>query len=77
MRDALKKYLAAQGVETFIHYPVPVHLQPAYRERVGNHQIPITETICKEILSLPMHPYVEVYEASTISTLINEFFENA
>jgi dTDP-4-amino-4,6-dideoxygalactose transaminase len=77
MRDALKKYLAIQGVETFIHYPVPVHLQPAYRERLGTHKIPKTETICKEILSLPMHPYMEEYEASAISTLVNEFFGNA
>jgi dTDP-4-amino-4,6-dideoxygalactose transaminase len=77
MRDALKTYLAKHGVETSIHYPVPVHLQPAYRERLSNHQIPRTETICGEIMSLPMHPYVEEHDANAISTLITSFFGRA
>ena len=77
MRDALKTYLANQGVETFIHYPVPVHLQPAYRGRLGNRQIFKTETICNEILSLPIHPNMAKHDANGISTLITAFFESA
>ena len=77
MRESLKTYLASHGVETSIHYPVPVHLQPAYRERLSNHQISRTETICREILSLPMHPYMEEHDTSAISTLINGFFGSA
>jgi dTDP-4-amino-4,6-dideoxygalactose transaminase len=74
VRDALKTYLAKHGLDTFIHYPVPVHLQPAYRGRLSNRQISKTETICNEILSLPMHPNIEEHNAYAISSLITEFF---
>lgn len=77
MRDALKKYLTSHGVETSIHYPVPVHLQPAYRGRLKNHQLSNTETICREILSLPIHPYMNENDARAIITLINGFFGSA
>ncbi|MEP7338554.1 MAG: DegT/DnrJ/EryC1/StrS family aminotransferase [Acidobacteriota bacterium] len=57
-RDALKARLKEQGVGTLIHYPVPVHLQPAYRNRVliGSGGLPETERAAREILSLPMFP---------------------
>lgn len=56
-RDGLQKYLAEKGVGTLIHYPVPAHLQKAYSYR-GYRQgdLPVTETITKRILSLPMYP---------------------
>lgn len=73
-RDALKLYLAKKGIDTAIHYPKPVHLQPAYRGvRKGN--LDITEQIGTEILSLPMHPYVREEEANTIGELITKFYE--
>ncbi len=77
VRDSLKSYLADHGAETSIHYPVPVHLQPAYRGRISNQQIPRTETICGEILSLPMHPCMEEHDATALSTLIAGFFGRA
>jgi dTDP-3-amino-3,4,6-trideoxy-alpha-D-glucose transaminase len=55
-RDALMQRLGEQGVPTLIHYPVPVHLQAAYADlgyRRGD--LTVTERICGEILSLPMH----------------------
>lgn len=57
-RDQLKEYLHSQGIGTMIHFPVPVHLQPAYQERVplGAGGLPHTEQVCREILSLPMYP---------------------
>ena len=74
-RDSLKAHLAAHGVETLIHYPVPVHLQPTYIGRLSNPALLQTEKKCREILSLPMHPYLERQDISIISTLITEFFE--
>lgn len=55
-RDDLKTYLKARAIATLIHYPMPVHLQPAYRDRVllGHPQLPYTEEVCAEILSLPI-----------------------
>ena len=55
-RDALRAALTTQGIGTGIHYPVPVHQQPAYRHLGA--QLPVTEQIAGEILSLPMHPFL-------------------
>jgi dTDP-4-amino-4,6-dideoxygalactose transaminase len=58
-RDALVPFLAEHGVPTAIHYPVPVHLQPFYRE-LGHARgdFPVAERYADEVLSLPMHPHV-------------------
>ena len=55
-RDALKQYLADKGIPTMIYYPIPVHLQPAYRS-LGYQEgvFPVSEHLCKVVLSLPMH----------------------
>jgi dTDP-4-amino-4,6-dideoxygalactose transaminase len=59
-RDDLRAFLAERGVNTLVHYPVPVHLQPAYQGRLALAPggLPVTEQICGEILSLPMHPHL-------------------
>ncbi len=56
-RDALRTYLAERGIETGIHYPAPIHLQPAYTD-LGYKQggFPVAEKAAAEILSLPMFP---------------------
>ncbi len=56
-RDELAADLAGCSIHTGIHYPVPVHLQPAYRERgLVFGDLKNTERLCQEILSLPMFP---------------------
>lgn len=57
-RDRLKEYLKDQGVGTNIHYPMPVHLQPAYANRIALPPggLPDTERASREVLSLPMYP---------------------
>jgi dTDP-4-amino-4,6-dideoxygalactose transaminase len=59
-RDQVQTFLAEHGIGTAIHYPVPVHLQAAYVDRValGAKQLPVTEQLRHEILSLPMHPHL-------------------
>ncbi|SES84753.1 DegT/DnrJ/EryC1/StrS aminotransferase family protein [Natronincola peptidivorans] len=52
-RDQLKKYLANQGIGTMIHYPIPIHLQEAYRE-LRDGDFPLTEILSNEVLSLPI-----------------------
>lgn len=54
-RDLLVEYLAKYGIMTSIHYPVPVHQQPAYR-RLNRGRLPETEKAAREVLSLPMYP---------------------
>ena len=72
-RDELRNYLSEHGVETAIHYPVPIHHQPAYK-RKHIQILTVTEKACREILSLPMHPYVTDKGAEDVCELINNFF---
>lgn len=71
-RDRLKQFLATNGVGALIHYPVPVHLQPAY---VANplHSLPETERAAQEILSLPMYPELAEADALQVARLITSF----
>ena len=57
-RDALQVALKARGIGSNIHYPVPVHLQPAYAGRLvtGPSGLAVTEQVAREVLSLPMYP---------------------
>jgi dTDP-4-amino-4,6-dideoxygalactose transaminase len=56
-RDRLKEFLQGRGIGTLIHYPVPIHKQPAYAGALtGRGGLPRTERAANEILSLPMFP---------------------
>jgi dTDP-4-amino-4,6-dideoxygalactose transaminase len=59
-RDRLRAALAARGIETGLHYPVPVHLQPAWRH-LGHREgdFPVAETAARSVLSLPMYPHLD------------------
>ena len=71
-RDTVQQKLAQKGIETGIHYPTPVHKQQAYL-RLGFHEsLPQTERICKEILSLPMHPWITEDEVTQVTTEIKK-----
>ncbi|MCE9683568.1 DegT/DnrJ/EryC1/StrS family aminotransferase [Halomonas alkalisoli] len=56
-RDEVQAKLAAAGIPTAVHYPFPLSHQPAVAD--PDCQLPVTEAVCREILSLPMHPYLE------------------
>ena len=60
-RERVRQALQARGVGTGIHYPLPVHLQPAYRGRIriGPRGLAATEAMSPEILSLPMFPQMD------------------
>ncbi|MEA2754263.1 MAG: hypothetical protein QOJ54_552 [Aliidongia sp.] len=60
-RDALQQALGARGIGTNIHYPVPVHLQPAYAGRLqtGPSGLAVSEQAAREVLSLPMYPQLD------------------
>jgi dTDP-4-amino-4,6-dideoxygalactose transaminase len=56
-RDRLSEELAAKGIQTNIHYPIPVHLQKAYSDlgyKAGD--FPVSETLARRTLSLPLYP---------------------
>jgi dTDP-4-amino-4,6-dideoxygalactose transaminase len=61
--------LKADGIGTAIHYPAPVHLQPAYQDRLvlGGGGLPETERACREILSLPMYAQMTDEQVAYVS----------
>jgi len=65
-RDRLQQHLLQNEVQTQIHYPIPVHRQKAYSGLTVSSSLPATEMICREILSLPMNPFLREDEAFTI-----------
>lgn len=55
-RDEVRKTLEAKGIPSMVYYPIPLHMQKAYKDdRYGEGAFPITELLCKEVLSLPIH----------------------
>jgi len=73
-RDELKEYLSLNGIDTAIHYPFPIHLQPASKKlgyQVGDFLI--TERQSKEILTLPVNQYITEAEIQRIIKVINKF----
>jgi dTDP-4-amino-4,6-dideoxygalactose transaminase len=69
-RNELQKYLLNKGIQTLIHYPIPVHLQEAYKI---NEKLPVTEKICGEILSLPIFPWLREDEVEQISEDLKQY----
>jgi dTDP-4-amino-4,6-dideoxygalactose transaminase len=76
-RDELKKYLESQKIPSMIYYPGPLHMQEAYRNLgYGENDFPVTSALCKEVLSLPMHPDMEKDQLDHITSSILKFFDN-
>ena len=74
-RDALRAYLRQVGIGTLIHYPVPVHLQPAYQNRLPKMaSLQQTEDLARQILSLPMFPHLNESEIEQVSVEITRFY---
>jgi len=71
-RDELQKYLADNGIQTLIHYPVPPHQQPAYKEW-NELSYPISESIHAEVLSLPIGPTMTMEDVNIVIQICNEF----
>lgn len=74
-RDSLQAYLAEKGINTMIHYPAPVHRQPAC-EKASKvpHALPVTDKLCGQILSLPMFPEITEKEVRAVAEGIQSFY---
>ena len=71
-RDELQEYLKVNNIQTLIHYPIPPHKQKAYSE-LGNLSLPITESIHKDVLSLPISPIMNEDEVNYVVDILNEW----
>jgi len=75
-RDELKEFLSRHGVSTLVHYPVPIHKQPAITSVLGTQPtLKNTEKVANEVLSIPMYPRLTKREVEYVSDKIREFFE--
>ena len=72
-RDALRGHLSAHGIETDIHYPVPVHRQPCYADKCRELRLPVSEELSGSILSLPINDALETAGQQAIADAINSW----
>jgi UDP-2-acetamido-2-deoxy-ribo-hexuluronate aminotransferase len=77
-RDTFREYLKNHGIPTMIYYPVPMHLQNAYKGygyKPGD--MPVSEELCTSVLSIPMHTELTTEQQSYICDTIHSFFKNS
>ena len=73
-REKLREHLSTYGISSATHYPVPIHIQPAYLGRIkGGDDLPVTESLYNRILTLPMYPELTDVEVNKICYAINNF----
>ena len=73
-RDALRELLEAESISSAIHYPTPIHLQPAYAELgLGQGSLPVAERLAAESCSLPIYPTIGDPELERIATAVTAF----
>lgn len=73
-RDDLRKFLAEKQIPTMVYYPIPLHAQKAYQsDKYPLGTLPVTESLCSKVISLPMSPEVTVDQIEYIIGHINEF----
>ena len=73
-RDALRDHLDASGIASAIHYPTPIHLQPAYADLgLGRGDLPVAERLAAENCSLPIFPAIEDTQIAEIVAAVESF----
>ena len=76
-RDALRQWLQDKGIPSMVYYPGPLHLQKAYRDLgLGEGDLPVSEDLCRRVLSLPMHTELEKDQLEYISEQLHLYFKN-
>ena len=76
-RNKLAEFLISNGVDAKIHYPIPMHMQPAskkYNYKEGD--FPVAEKLCKTTISLPVHEFITEKEIIYVSNLIKKFYKS-
>jgi len=75
-RDELSKYLNDKGIQTALHYPLPLHMQKAYKYlNYKEGDFPAAEKCCKQILSLPLYPEMTEEQTDYVISSIKSFFD--
>ena len=75
-RDALQKYLIKNSIDAKVHYPTPIHLQPAAKYlKYKKGDFPIAEKMANTSLSLPVHEFITKSQIDMVVSLIREFYK--
>lgn len=73
-RDDFQNYLSERDIPTAIHYPIPLHRQPAFQHVGRNMGVPVSEKVSEEIISLPMYPGMPESDQDLVIETINTYF---
>lgn len=76
-RDELQAYLKEKGIPTMIYYPVPLYEQKAFQYKSEVDFLPVTDQLCKEVISLPMHTELTEGTLEYITDAVRSFFKGA
>ena len=75
-RDSLLDFLLSCGIDATIRYPQPIHLQPAFADmRWRTGQFPVSESLARELLCLPIRPDLPLEEVEYVSDCVRRFFK--
>jgi dTDP-4-amino-4,6-dideoxygalactose transaminase len=74
-REKLCKALAAEGIETAVHYPTPLHRMPAYQSLAGDRPLPCTDRWAREVLSLPFYPELTEEAVHEVADRLNRLID--
>ena len=72
-RDRFRQHMADQGVETAVHYPLPLHRQPCYLPSLGQMQLPVADRLCRQVVSLPVSRCTSEADAAAIAAIVNSY----
>ena len=76
-RDQLQEYLIKNSVDAKVHYPIPIHLQPAAKYLKYKHgDFPLAEKMANTSISLPVHEFIKESDIKYVASLVNNFYEN-
>ncbi len=72
-RNGMKDFLAENGVPSMIYYPIPLHEQKAFADSDSDREFPVTEQLCKTVISLPIHTEMEAEQQDYIIEKVKEY----
>ncbi|HWZ91546.1 MAG TPA: DegT/DnrJ/EryC1/StrS family aminotransferase, partial [Polyangiaceae bacterium] len=76
-RDVLRESLMKRGIAAQVHYPIPAHRQPAFAHGASGAELPVTDRVCREVLSLPMYPELSNAEVDEVIAAVRDAVRDA
>jgi len=76
-RDELMEYLKDKGIQSGVYYPLPLPYQEVFMRMGYKSECPVSQSLCKQVLSIPIHPYLTEDDIKKISDTIKEFFSKS